>query len=70
VCVDITRIAASKDFYGVRMKTFNVSYLLSCLWVVLCLEVGDKRHFVRITLFEPDDETVQLCPHETTDCEW
>lgn len=34
------------------------------------LEVGDERHFVRITLFELDEETVQLCPHETFDFEW
>jgi len=40
------------------------------LLVGAVLAVGDKRNFVRITLFELDEDTVQLCPHETIDCEW
>jgi hypothetical protein len=37
---------------------------------VAVLEVGDKRHLVRIILFELDEETLQLCAHETIDYEW
>jgi hypothetical protein len=40
------------------------------LLVGAVLEAGDKRHFVQIAPFERAEETVQLCPHETIDCEW